>query len=72
MTKEFSLSDAIELWRLSFGMNEIQSPRLKEIDKILKEFIKQDEYLITLLRLEKISERDFWNKREKLIGDKFK
>ena len=41
MKKEFkTLSDEIELWKLKFGISASQSSKFKELNNILKEFIR--------------------------------
>jgi hypothetical protein len=37
---DFDLSEKIELWKLQFGISMSQSPKFRELDKIIKEFIR--------------------------------
>ena len=41
MKTEFDLTEQIELWKLRFGIAVSQSPKFKELDGIIKEFIKR-------------------------------
>jgi len=39
--KQFKLDEKIELWKLKFGISVSQSLKFKELDNIIKEFIKR-------------------------------
>jgi len=65
--EEFNLSEKRQ--DTNKGTNFIRYAYLEED---VKEFIKQEEFLITEVEAGIITFEEFWDRRKKLIGDKLK
>ena len=66
---DFNLSEKIgELSEVEYcdSMADVQG----DVSNIFKEFIRQDMLLICLFLNKDIDEKTFWERRDKLVGDK--
>lgn len=65
---EFNLSE--EMHKCSTILDG--EPQMFAFDTNIKEFIKRETKLIQLWMREKITAKEFWERRRKLVGDKLK